>query len=111
MKNNAVLSLLALSVALVISGCDEGAKIDPARQTGANPELPAAKSFLVPPMKVPDGEPWKKGEAPKVAQGLKIERKSPPTCCIRASSIRCLMGTCWSWRAARHPDRSASLRS
>lgn len=74
MKNNAVLSLLALSVALVIAGCDEGAKIDPVRQTGANPELPAAKSFLVPPMKVPDGEPWKKGEAPKVAQGLKIEK-------------------------------------
>lgn len=69
-----ILSLLAVSITLVISGCDDGAKIDPARQTGANPELPAAKNFLIPPMQVPAGAAWKEGEKPKVAEGLNIEK-------------------------------------
>lgn len=69
-----ILSLLAVSITLVISGCDDGAKIDPSRQTGANPELPAAKNFLIPPMQVPAGAAWKEGEKPKVAEGLNIEK-------------------------------------
>jgi len=69
-----ILSLLAVSVALTLSGCDDGAKIDPSRQTGANPELPAAKNFLLPPMKVPGSTDWKQGEKPKVAEGLQIEQ-------------------------------------
>lgn len=69
-----ILSLLAVSITLVISGCDDGAKIDPARQTGANPELPAAQNFLIPPMQVPAGAAWKEGEKPKVAEGLNIEK-------------------------------------
>ncbi|MEJ5111297.1 PQQ-dependent sugar dehydrogenase [Erwinia billingiae] len=69
-----ILSLLAFSITLVISGCDDGAKIDPSRQTGANPELPAAKNFLIPPMQVPAGAAWKEGEKPKVAEGLNIEK-------------------------------------
>lgn len=69
-----ILSLLAVSIAVVISGCDDGAKIDPVRQTGANPELPAAKNFLIPPMQVPAGAAWKEGEKPKVAEGLTIEK-------------------------------------
>lgn len=69
-----ILSLLAVSITVVISGCDDGAKIDPSRQTGANPELPAAKNFLIPPMQVPAGAAWKEGEKPKVAEGLNIEK-------------------------------------
>lgn len=69
-----ILSLLAVSITVVISGCDDGAKIDPSRQTGANPELPAAKNFLIPPMQVPAGATWKEGEKPKVAEGLNIEK-------------------------------------
>lgn len=74
MKTSTTLSLLAVSVSLLLAGCDDGAKIDPAKQTGANPELPTAKNFLVPPMKVPNGTSWKEGEKPKVADGLKIEK-------------------------------------
>lgn len=74
MKTSLTLSLLAVSVSLLLVGCDDGAKIDPIKQTGANPELPAAKNFLVPPMQVPGGTPWKEGEKPKVAEGLKIEK-------------------------------------
>ncbi len=29
---------------------------------------------MVPPMQVPKGVPWKNGEMPKVAEGLKIEK-------------------------------------
>jgi len=74
MKTSSTLSLLAVAVSLLLSGCDDGAKIDPAKQTGANPELPAAKNFLIPPMKVPGGTPWKENEKPRVAEGLKIEK-------------------------------------
>ncbi|MGB9097760.1 PQQ-dependent sugar dehydrogenase [Erwinia sp.] len=73
-QKSPILSLLALSVSLVVSGCDDGAKIDPSRQTGENPELPAAKNFLIPPMQVPTGAAWKEGEKPKVAEGLNIEK-------------------------------------
>ncbi|WP_034914772.1 sorbosone dehydrogenase family protein [Erwinia sp. 9145] len=74
MKTSLKLSLLTLSITLMISGCDDSAKIDPARQTGANPELPAAQNFLLPPMQVPRGAAWKQGEKPTVADGLKIEK-------------------------------------
>ncbi|MEI2264606.1 PQQ-dependent sugar dehydrogenase [Erwinia sp. CGal63] len=74
MKSSTTLSLLAVAVSLLLAGCDDGAKIDPVKQTGPNPELPAAKNFLVPPMQVPSGTPWKEGEKPKVAEGLKIEK-------------------------------------
>lgn len=74
MKKPLILSLAALSVSLVLAGCDNDAKIDPLRQTGANPELPSAQNFLIPPMKVPSGANWKEGEMPKVAEGLKIEK-------------------------------------
>lgn len=74
MKISTTLTLLTVSISLLLVGCDDGAKIDPLKQTGANPELPSAKNFLVPPMQVPSGTPWKEGEKPKVAEGLKIEK-------------------------------------
>ncbi|MGE9550252.1 PQQ-dependent sugar dehydrogenase [Erwinia amylovora] len=74
MKKTPLLSLLTVSVSLLLLGCDEGAKIDPSRQTGANPELPPSQNFLIPPMQVPAGAAWKQGEKPSVAEGLKIEK-------------------------------------
>ncbi|MGK3141303.1 PQQ-dependent sugar dehydrogenase [Pantoea sp. C2G6] len=67
-------TLLALSLAALLAGCDDGAQIDPQKQTGPNPELPKAQNFFMPPMQVPEGTPWKAGEKPKVAEGLKIEK-------------------------------------
>ncbi|QCR36090.1 sorbosone dehydrogenase family protein [Nissabacter sp. SGAir0207] len=72
MRTTHLLSLLAAS--LILAGCDDGSTLDPNKQVGPNPELPEAKNFLLPPMQVPSGVPWKEGETPKVAAGLKIER-------------------------------------
>ncbi|MCC3731508.1 sorbosone dehydrogenase family protein [Rouxiella badensis] len=74
MKQRFALSVLALTVPLLLAGCDEAAKIAPEKQTGSNPELPAAKNFLLPPMQVPSGTTWKTAETPKVAEGLKIAK-------------------------------------
>lgn len=67
-------ALLALTLVALLSSCDDSSQIDPKKQTGADPELPKAQNFLLPPMKVPQGIPWKNGEMPKVADGLKIEK-------------------------------------
>lgn len=64
----------AAGMSLLFSGCGEKAKVDPALQIGANPTLPNAKDFLVPPMQVPDGVGWKGNAMPKVAAGLQIEK-------------------------------------
>lgn len=74
MKRSTLAVLMAVAASLALTACDDGAKIDPARQTGPNPEMPEAQNFLVPPMQVPEGTPWKEGEKPKVAGGLKIEK-------------------------------------
>jgi glucose/arabinose dehydrogenase len=65
---------LALAVAAVLAGCGGKAQLDPAQQSGASPEMPAPRNFLVPPMQVPDMAGWKEGQTPKVADGLRIER-------------------------------------
>lgn len=67
-------AFLALTLVALLSSCDDSSQIDPKKQTGADPELPKAQNFLLPPMKVPQGIPWKTGEMPKVADGLKIEK-------------------------------------
>ncbi|MEN4767697.1 PQQ-dependent sugar dehydrogenase [Duffyella gerundensis] len=64
----------SLSSALLLTACDNGSTLDPAKQIGANPQLPEAKNFLLPPMQVPEGVAWKAGEMPTVAEGLKIEK-------------------------------------
>jgi glucose/arabinose dehydrogenase len=64
----------AAGLSLVLSACSEKAKMDPSQQTGANPTLPGAKDFLVPPMQVPDGVGWKGNAAPTVVAGLQIEK-------------------------------------
>lgn len=65
---------LAVGVSLMLNACSDKAQIDPSKQLGANPQLPDAKDFLVPPMQVPDGVGWKGNMMPKVASGLKIEK-------------------------------------
>lgn len=72
--NNRNRSLIAVTLATLLAGCDEGASLDPQQQIGPNPQLPQAQNFLMPPMRVPEGVPWKEGEKPKVAEGLKIEK-------------------------------------
>ena len=67
------LGLVAAS-SLILTGCGDKERVDPAQQIGANPVLPKAQDFLVPPMQVPDGVGWKGDAAPKVAAGLKIEK-------------------------------------
>nr|WP_314545414.1 sorbosone dehydrogenase family protein [uncultured Massilia sp.] len=65
---------LAAGLSLVLGACSEKAKIDPSQQLGANPELPKAQDFLVPPMQVPDGVGWKGDAKPQVVAGLRIEK-------------------------------------
>jgi len=65
---------MAAGLTLVLSACSEKAKVDPATQIGANPTLPGAKDFLVPPMQVPKGVGWAANAMPKVAPGLQIEK-------------------------------------
>ena len=56
---------VAAGLSLVLSACGEKAKVDPALQIGANPTLPGAQDFLVPPMQVPDGVGWKANAMPQ----------------------------------------------
>jgi glucose/arabinose dehydrogenase len=60
-----------LAALLMLSAC--GPKIaDPSTQYGANPQLPAPHQYIMPPMRVPPGQGWGKGQAPVVPAGLQI---------------------------------------
>lgn len=61
-----------LAAALTLQACDHGDPDKQAAQYGATPVLPAAKSYLLPPMKVSPAGSWKQGEAPLVPASLKI---------------------------------------
>lgn len=74
MKNRQVFPLLALSAALMLAGCDGASTMDPNQQVGADPVLPEAQNFLMPPMRVPQGVGWKGDEKPQVAKGLQIAK-------------------------------------
>lgn len=73
---NKILSRAVLTVmcTVFLGACSERASLDPAQQSGADPALPKAQRFLVPPMQVPEGVGWKQGQTPRVAAGLKIEK-------------------------------------
>ncbi|WP_343581529.1 sorbosone dehydrogenase family protein [Acinetobacter sp.] len=73
MKGSNTLFFSAL-LGIGLLGCSDGQPLDPQTQYGPNPELPEAKNFLVPPMKVPNGVGWKANQTPVVAAGLKIEK-------------------------------------
>lgn len=66
--------LLPIFALFTLSACDQTSNITAQQQTGANPKLPAAQSFLMPPTQVPKGVGWKDEQTPEVASGLKIER-------------------------------------
>ncbi|WP_345815886.1 sorbosone dehydrogenase family protein [Paraburkholderia sp. PREW-6R] len=67
-------SAIVVALALSVSACNEQAAYDDQHQAGGAPPLPSARSFLAPPMQVPKYVGWRNGEAPKVADGLKIEK-------------------------------------
>jgi glucose/arabinose dehydrogenase len=67
------LGVVAVS-SLALTACGDRERVNTAQQIGANPVLPKAQDFLVPPMQVPDGVGWKGDAAPKVVAGLKIEK-------------------------------------
>src|SRR4051794_697889 len=46
---------------------------DPSKQYGSNPELPAPRQFVMPPMSVPLYVGWKAAETPTVPRGLQIQ--------------------------------------
>ncbi|MGN5764535.1 PQQ-dependent sugar dehydrogenase [Acinetobacter calcoaceticus] len=71
-RSNTLFFSALLGIGLL--GCSDGQPLDPQMQYGPNPELPEAKNFLVPPMKVPNGVGWKANQTPVVAAGLKIEK-------------------------------------
>ncbi|RAK61298.1 sorbosone dehydrogenase family protein [Phenylobacterium hankyongense] len=61
----------ALAALLTLQAC--GQKIaDPSTQYGAHPQLPAPHQYLMPPMRVPPGSGWSKGQTPVVPAGLQI---------------------------------------
>jgi glucose/arabinose dehydrogenase len=67
----AVLALFCTS-ALTIAAYSADS-INPEDQIGPNPKLPEPQQYFFPPMHIAKVVGWKKGETPKVAEGLKIE--------------------------------------
>ncbi|UVS97966.1 PQQ-dependent sugar dehydrogenase [Burkholderia glumae] len=65
---------LGLAAAVLFGACSEKARYDAEHQSGANPPLPGAQHFMVPPIQVPKGVGWQDGQTPKVAAGLAIEK-------------------------------------
>jgi len=65
---------LAMACVAMLGACSEKASLDASQQSGADPAMPKARSFLVPPMQVPKFTGWAQGAAPTVAPGLKIEK-------------------------------------
>jgi len=66
----------AVVLAMALAGCEKAA-YEPAQQSGANPPLPEAKNFLVPPMKVPEGAGWAPvtGKLRRTEHGLYLARR------------------------------------
>ena len=48
--------LLALALAAALAACSEPAQLDPQKQVGPDPVLPAARDFLMPPMQLEASE-------------------------------------------------------
>jgi glucose/arabinose dehydrogenase len=68
-----VAALAAIGVAFTLAGCGDGDAAKQANQYGSALTLPAAKQYLLPPMKVLPAGSWKNGETPSVPAGMKIE--------------------------------------
>jgi glucose/arabinose dehydrogenase len=62
----------SLMTVALLAGCnDKGG--DPAKQYGANPDIPESHQYLIPPMSVPQAVGWKEGETPTVPDGMRIQ--------------------------------------
>lgn len=60
------------AAACALAACDDDT-FDIASQIGPNPNLPALRQYLLPPMHIAKVVGWKDGETPTVAAGLKVE--------------------------------------
>ena len=58
--------------ASLLNGCNESAP-DPKTQIGGEPDLPAQRQYLMPPMHVAPVVGWKNGERPSVPDNLKVD--------------------------------------
>jgi len=65
-------SAIMIAAACALAGCDKGDPSRQAAQYGNGPDLPAAKNYLLPPMKVAPAGSWQQGETPRVPASLKI---------------------------------------
>jgi glucose/arabinose dehydrogenase len=71
MSARSALILGAVLPALALAGCHKQVA-GPESQYGPNPPLPAAAQYLLPPMKIAAPRPFKPGELPTAAPGLKV---------------------------------------
>ena len=72
-QSNAVAMCAIVAIAL-LAACSGKASLSAEQQSGANPPLPRARNFLMPPMQVPRFVGWSQGRTPTVAPGLAITR-------------------------------------
>ena len=73
MNKTYIAQACTVALMMALAGCEK-ATYEPAQQSGANPPLPKAQKFLIPPIKTPDRTGWAEGEKPTVANGLAIEK-------------------------------------
>lgn len=73
MNKTYIAQACAVALMMVLAGCEK-ATYEPAQQSGANPPLPKAQKFFIPPIQTPDRTGWAEGEKPTVADGLAIEK-------------------------------------
>lgn len=67
-------SILAATIAAIsISACAERAKLTTAESSGPDPVLPAPDKALLPTVRIAPAQPWKEGEQPTPAQGLRVQ--------------------------------------
>jgi glucose/arabinose dehydrogenase len=65
------LRLAALAGLSALAACHDE-PFDVRQQYGANPKLPEPQQYLLPPIKVAEGEGWRAGQTPVAAPGLRV---------------------------------------
>lgn len=73
MNKTYIAQACTVALMMVLAGCEK-ATYEPAQQSGANPPLPKAQKFFIPPIQTPDRTGWAEGEKPTVADELAIEK-------------------------------------
>ena len=58
---------------VALAACGSGRTVDPARQVGPDPLLPAPYEALLPDIRVPKPVGWQPGEAPSVPAGFRVQ--------------------------------------